>query len=122
MNPSATDLDFISLQVRDLEASARFYMETLLFERGRSPNEHAVVFKTQAGAIFAVRTPLMDFSGISMRGAGASLWFRVEDSDALFAHVKKMGARVLKPIEDGPFGRVFVVADPDGYALTIHGK
>jgi hypothetical protein len=28
---------------------------------------------------------------------------------------------IIKPIEDGPFGRVFSLRNPDGYAITIHG-
>ena len=41
-------------------------------------------------------------------------------------HVRKLrlGPRTLGPIVtppfDGPFGRTFALADPDGYVITVH--
>lgn len=57
---AVTGPDFVALQVRDLEASARFYTERLGLTRAPAPF-------------------------------------------------------------DGPFGRTFAFADPDGYVVTLHG-
>ena len=47
-------------------------------------------------------------------------WFACDDAKGLHAKVVEAGVRVLAPSADGPFGRFFVIADPDGYTLTIH--
>lgn len=116
----ATNLDFVSLQVRSLENSSRFYTSVLGFETGPSPNVHAVVFKTRSGAIFAVRTPLIDLESVPAPGAGTSLWFSVPDADKVYRQAEAAGATIVSPITDGPFGRVFVLSDPDNYLITIH--
>lgn len=116
-----TNLDFISIQVLDMKKSETFYTEIMGFKKGISPNPHAIVFETEAGAIFAIRTPMIDLEKIEMRGAGISLWFKVVDADTLFNHLKEKNVSIIKPIEDGPFGRTFILQDPNGYAITVHG-
>lgn len=117
---TATHLDFVSLQVLDMQKSEAFYTEVLGFKKGVAPNPHAVVFETGAGSIFAIRTPLIDLTQTKARGTGIALWFRVSDADALYQQLLQKDVPILKPIEDGPFGRVFTLMDPDGYAITLH--
>ncbi len=111
-------LDFVSVQVRDLETSTRFYTEVLSF-RVAETRPDAIVFENATGAIFAIRKPMVDLEA-SRPGWGVGLWFAVPDIGALHENATVHAARVLSPPMDGPFGRMFVVADPDGYALTIH--
>ena len=118
---AATNLDFVSIQVLDMKRSEEFYLNTLGFKKGFVPNPHAVVFETEAGSIFAIRTPIVDLEKIESKGAGISLWFKVVDVEALYARLREKDVFILKPIEDSPFGRVFTLRDPDGYAITIHG-
>ena len=61
---------FISLQVRDVDASAAFYETYLGFTRQAGP-PHAVVFDTKP-ASFAVRSPLpgVDLDAVSQLGLG----------------------------------------------------
>ena len=113
-------LDFASVQVRDLEASRQYYTEVLGFEVSPEGPPHAVVFKNDAGAIFAIRTPLTDLGSAPKLGLGASFWFAVPDADDLHDRVVEKGGTIAMPIQDGPFGRMFVVIDPDGYSLTFH--
>lgn len=117
----ATNLDFVSIQVFDMNESETFYTEFMGFKKGITPNPHAVVFETEAGSIFAIRTPVIDMEKVEMKGAGISLWFKVADADTLFTHLKEKNVPIIKPIEDGPFGRTFILKDPNGYAITIHG-
>ncbi|QRN94369.1 antibiotic biosynthesis monooxygenase [Archangium violaceum] len=111
--------DFIALQVRDLEASRRFYTEHL----GLTPVPHgppdAVVFDTHP-IPFAIRRPLVDLALVDRLGWGLSLWLASDDADGL--HERLVGARVpiLAPPANGPFGRFFSFRDPDGYAITVH--
>jgi lactoylglutathione lyase len=120
MNITPTNLDFVSLQVQDLEASSLFYTQTLGFEVGQSPNPVAVVFRDAAGAIFAVRKPLIDLSTIPRLGVGVGLWFAVTDVEAAYQRAIQTGATILQELSDSPFGRMFVLADPDGYSVTVH--
>lgn len=118
-----TGPDFVSLQVRDLESSAAFYEQYLGLVRANAGPPHAVVFDT-APVAFAVRDAVegLDLDTIAQPGIGAAIWLHatgVQDiHDALVADGKMI---VSAPI-DGPFGRTFTFADPDGYQITLHDK
>ncbi len=121
--------DFVALMVRDLDASRRFYTERL----GLRPAPHAppgaVVFDTRP-VPFAVRTPapgvdLAAAAAVGVRaGVGVALWLGLAGTpaaaDALCDALAAAGVPVLARPQDGPFGRFFQVADPDGYAVTLH--
>lgn len=64
---------------------------------------------------------MIDLDKTEIKGAGISLWFKVVDADVLFNRLKEHNVSIIKPIEDGPFGRMFIFRDPNGYAITIHG-
>ena len=114
-----TGPDFIALQVRDLSASARFYADVFGFEaEDRSP-PGAVLFKTRPIPL-ALREPLRPLPPTGPLGVGLALWIACGDADALHALIVARGGVILSPPADGPFGRFFVAADPDGYALTFH--
>src|SRR5947209_533706 len=51
-----------------------------------------------------------------------ALWWRAADAQALYEQVKSAGVRILRDPIDGPFGRTFAFADPDGYRITIYEK
>lgn len=111
--------DFIALQVRDLDASRRFYTELLgLVPAGRSPPD-AVVFETKP-IPFAIRKPLVNLSETDRLGWGVSLWIACDDADLLHASLTAAGVPIVAPLADGPFGRFFAFRDPDGYAVTAH--
>jgi len=111
--------DFIALQVADIARSKRFYTEQLGLEPAdRSPPD-AVVFKTTP-IPFAIRKPLAPLEAANRLGWGVSLWINVTDADDLHRQLSDAGVTVVAPPADGPFGRFFVVSDPDGYALTLH--
>jgi predicted enzyme related to lactoylglutathione lyase len=116
----AMSLDFVSLQVKDLDASRRFYTEQLGFRAQPQHRPDAVVFEGAGGAIFAIRAPLVDLDAVDRRGWGAALWFAVPDVEALYARAAGAGIPILQPLQDSPFGRVFTLADPDDYGLTFH--
>ncbi len=59
-----TGPDFVALQVRDLEASARFYTERLRLRRAPVSPPGAVVFTTEP-IPFAVREPMVDLDATS---------------------------------------------------------
>lgn len=115
--------DFIALQVRDVAASASFYETRLGLRRAPASPPGAVVFATSPTA-FAVREPLPGFDprAASPRpGAGVALWLAADDAQVLHDDLVAHDVEVLQAPFDGPFGRTFTIADPDGYAITVHG-
>jgi predicted enzyme related to lactoylglutathione lyase len=110
---------FISLQVHDLEASARFYEDRLGLTRGPVSPPHAVVFDTRP-IPFAVRDALADLDATDKLGWGVALWLRAEEPDKIHADLVDHGVRIVTEPFDGPFGRTFAFADPDGYVVTLH--
>lgn len=119
-----TGLDFVALQVRDLEASARFYEERLGLERAEQGPPHAVVFATSP-IPFAVREPLpgVDLDASDPRpGIGVALWFKADDAQALCDELRRHRVRIVAEPVDGPFGRTFSLEDPDGYVVTVHDQ
>lgn len=112
-------LDFVSLQVRDLEVSKDFYTNKLGFEIDKS-NSQAYIFKSNEGeAVFAIRVPLENIEGKEL-GVGVSHWFAVsENIDVLKERFVENGVTTVGPILDTPFGKAFQVIDLDGYKLTF---
>jgi len=118
-----TGPDFISLQVRDLERSAQFYEQYLGLNRSPAGPPHAVVFETRPVA-FAVRDLLPGFSPTSTAqpGAGMALWLHATDTQAIHDTLAAAGIPITGAPFDGPFGRTFTFADPDGYQITLHDR
>ena len=111
--------DFIALQVSALEVAAAFYTEQLGLERAAQSPPGAVVFATTP-IPFAVRQPAIDLKAVERLGSGVALWLKADDPQALHDRLVNAGFRIVTEPFDGPFGRTFVFADPDGYAITIH--
>ena len=114
-----TGPDFLSLQVRDLERSAAFYERHLGLTRRPGP-PHAVVFATEP--TFAVReqVPGVDLDAVPQPGIGVALWFHAEETQAVHDAMREAGVTIVTEPFDGPFGRTFTFADPDGYQVTLH--
>jgi len=122
--PTTTGPDFVSLQVRDLEASARFYEETVGLTRLPATNPGAAVFASGSGVAFAVRTPFpgTDLDAVDQLGAGVGIWFHNEEAGELHSRLTGAGVPVVQEPVEGPFGLQFAFCDPDGYVLTVHSR
>jgi predicted enzyme related to lactoylglutathione lyase len=118
---NVSGIDFAALQVHDVDASAAFYTDVVGLERAPGGPPHAVVFATEP-IPFAVREPSIDLDATDKLGWGVAMWFHAEDVDAVHARVTGAQRPILAEPFDGPFGRTFSFADPDGYAITVHGE
>jgi predicted enzyme related to lactoylglutathione lyase len=121
---TVTGPDFLAVQVRDLDRAAEFYETRLGLRRLPVSPPHAIVFDTKPIA-FAVREPLpgTDLDAATSRpGLGVALWMHAEDAQALHDELVLAGVPILAAPVDGPFGRTFTFADPDGYAITLHDR
>jgi predicted enzyme related to lactoylglutathione lyase len=110
--------DFISLQVRNLAASRKFYTETLgLSVDERFDTPQAVVFDTNS-IPFGLSQARVNLDEVP--GLGVTLWIDCDHVDELHAKMQAAGATIIQPPFDSPFGRAFIIADPDGYRITIN--
>jgi predicted enzyme related to lactoylglutathione lyase len=118
-----TGPDFISLQVRDLDASHAFYALHLGLVRSPAGPPHAVVFDTRPIA-FALRdiSPGTDLDAVAQPGVGMALWLHATDVQDIHDSLASEGAAIVVEPFDGPFGRTFTFADPDGYHVTLHDR
>ena len=118
-----TGPDFISLQARDLAASQAFYERYLGLVRSPAGPPHAVVFQTEPIA-FALRdvVPGTDLGSVPQPGLGAAIWLHATDVQAIHDALVAGGHTVVSGPLDGPFGRTFTFADPDGYHITRHDR
>jgi predicted enzyme related to lactoylglutathione lyase len=112
--------DFINLQVRNLSVSHAFYIDLL----GLSIDPHfsvpGVVLFDSTTIPFALSEATVNLDEASHPGFGVALWIDCDEVDALWEKLNAAGVTILKPPFDGPFGRTFVLADPDGYRITVN--
>ena len=120
---AVTGPDFISLQARDLELSAAFYEQYLGLVRSQAGPPHAVVFETKPIA-FALRdlVPGVDLDVVPQPGIGAAIWLHATGVQAIHDALVTAGRTIVSAPVDGPFGRTFTFADPDGYQITLHDR
>ena len=120
---TVTGPDFISLQASDLATSQAFYEQYLGLVRSPAGPPHAVVFQTTPIA-FALRdvVPGTDVAGASQPGIGAAIWLHATDVQAIHDVLVTDGHTIVSAPIDGPFGRTFTFADPDGYHITLHDR
>ena len=112
--------DFISLQVRNLATSRTFYTEMLgltIDERFNTPD--FVLFDSST-IPFALSEAKVNLDEAPQPGWGVALWIDCDQVNELHAKMEAAGATIVTPPYDGPFGRTFVFADPDGYRITAN--
>ena len=113
---------FISIAVNDVNRSAAFYEDHLGAVRD--------TFDFGPDAVAFVGWPTFAVSSVRRQGqpgpspetTSIQLWWRASDAQAMYEMVVAAGVRILVEPFDGPFGRTFAMADPDGYRVTIYEK
>ena len=118
-----TGPDFISLQASDLDASQAFYEHYLGLVRSQAGPPHAVVFETTPIAL-ALRDIVAgtDLDSVDQPGIGAAIWLHATDVQSIHDALVADGRTIVSTPIDGPFGRTFTFADPDGYHVTLHDR
>lgn len=120
-------ISIITLGVRNMPASIRFYRDGLGFSTDARDDWNWAIFRT-AGTRLALypRDKLAEDIGIPADGSGfcgVTLAHNVpcrEDVDALIRQAVEAGGRLLKPpCEAGWGGYSGYFADPDGYAWEV---
>ena len=112
--------DFISLQVRNLSASRAFYTEVLGLTEDTSFSAPNTVLFDSTTIPFALSEAKVNLDEAPHPGWGVALWIDCDNVNELHAKMEAAGATIITPPYDGPFGRTFVFADPDGYRITAN--
>jgi predicted enzyme related to lactoylglutathione lyase len=107
---------FISIAVSDIERSAGFYEEHLGAIRDTFD------FGTGGVAFVGWPTFALNTARPPTPDTAINLWWRASDVQALYEQVTAAGVEILAEPFDGPFGRTFAMADPDGYRITVYEK
>ena len=100
-----------------------FHEQYLGLKRSDAGPPHAVVFGTKPIA-FAVRDVVAgtDLDAIAQPGQGMALWLHAPDAQDIHDALAAAGTTIVSAPVDGPFGRTFTFADPDGYQVTLHDR
>lgn len=118
---TTTGPTFVSFQVRDTTASARFYEDLVGLKRLPVPTPAAVVFSAGNGVSFAVREPFPSVHlDAAPLGRGIGVWFHNPDAAGIHKRLAESGVPITQEPFEGPFGLQFAFRDPDGYTVTIH--
>ncbi len=100
----------------NLARSRDFYRDVLTLKIGTDAFPEWVDFDLGDGK----RLGLHPVSGtLAVRSGSLQLGFHVENVDAFIADARTGGVRVLQDPYEQSFGRVAVIADPDGYVIQV---
>jgi catechol 2,3-dioxygenase-like lactoylglutathione lyase family enzyme len=114
----------ISLNVADVEASARFVTEHLGFREVMAADGFVSLARDDAGFnLIYLRTDLATFKPERLRGHqadGLLVVFVVDDVDGEHDRLRDAGVPITTPIETEPWGeRYFQVTDPNGVTIQL---
>jgi len=102
------------LPVADVERAQKHYSSALGFEIGwlYPGKEIGAVLRGKATIFFRKRTPPFE---------PAVHWVFAEDIDATYGELKALGANIIDPLQQKPWGlRQFTVQDLDGNLFYFH--
>jgi predicted enzyme related to lactoylglutathione lyase len=111
---------FISIAVTDAQRSAAYeeYLGAVRDTFDFGPGAVSFV----GWPTFAVSSARPGQPGPTPETTSIQLWWRASDAQALYEKAVADGVPILVEPFDGPFGRTFAMADPDGYRITIYEK
>lgn len=111
----------LTISTRKLQESKEFYMKYLGFELVFE-NDWYIELLAEGSTTMGVSFVQPDLAaGEKFTGKGMILSFEVEDVDAEYARLKKIGIMICEELKDKPWGeRSFVINDPNGVHLYIY--
>lgn len=109
-------LNLVVLRATDITRAAEFYsVFGMVFEKhahGKGP-EH---FAAELGSTVFELYPQAGEDGSTRN---VRIGFQVANADALLPQLEKLGARIVSPPKDSPWGRRAVIDDPFGHRVEI---
>lgn len=120
------DLPAVFLIGRDLEASKKFYSETLGLEDTSTAEDH---IRYRIGSVsLVVHAPISDEEMRDWnleplkepRGSGVILTLQPKNVDEAYQLLLNKGADILFPPRNAPWGaRLFMLRDPNGFLIEV---
>jgi uncharacterized glyoxalase superfamily protein PhnB len=111
-----TGLEFLFLEVNNLEESLGFYRELLGFEISKhSPESEPPLATLQAGGLKISLAQQLET--MLKRGRGVSFFIGVCVVDDYYNQLRAIGVEVYPPADEGWGGRFITLQDPDKYRL-----
>jgi len=104
------------LIAKDLARSREFYRDALGLKVGTDSPPHWVDFDLGSDMLLALHPA---GEGMKVEPGSMSVGFSVDDVDAFVAGLAK-SVRVLRAPRDENFGRLALLADPDGYTVQVY--
>ncbi len=112
--------NWFELHTRDYERTVKFYEDVFGWKTAVMSDTEDFRYTT-LGEGESQQAGVMDAAGTlpeSVPGLWGIYW-GVEDPDAFIARAQELGATVLHPAEDTPYGRLATLADPTGAMFRI---
>jgi lactoylglutathione lyase len=100
----------------DLERSKAFYRNILELKVGTDAAPHWIDFDLGDGRMLGLH-PASD--SLTVKPGSLQLAFYVDDIDKFVTDARTAGVTILQEPHDESFGRLAVIADPDGYAVQV---
>lgn len=100
----------------DLQRSKHFYKNVLGLKLRTDAVPHWVDFDLGDGTSLGLHP---SGAGLAVKPGSLQLGFYVEDVDRFVTDATTSGASLLQEPHDESFGRLAVIADPDGYPVQI---
>jgi predicted enzyme related to lactoylglutathione lyase len=111
-----TGLEFLFLEVNNLEESLAFYQDLLGFEVSKhNPEAEPPLATLQAGALKISLAQHLET--MLKRGRGVSFFIGVSNVDDYYDQLRSRGVEVYPPADEGWGGRFITLLDPDKYRL-----
>lgn len=103
--------------VRDIQAARIFYREGLGLAPGQE-TEYMMEFLPGTGTQLGVALAMHE-AAQKLVGRHTGITFNVKGLEELCARLQEKGARFTEPLERTPYGKMAVVADPDGNEFAL---
>ena len=109
-------LDLLFLEVNSIEESLAFYHDVLGFDINKHNPESEPPMATLLAGDLKI-TLAQHLETMLKRGRGVSFFLGVDDVDEYYQQLKRQGAEVCPPTDEGWGGRFITLQDPDRYRL-----
>jgi predicted enzyme related to lactoylglutathione lyase len=107
-------LEFIFLEVNNLEESLQFYNGQLGFQIDKhDPDSEPPMVKLRAGSLKI--TLAQHLETMLRRGRGVNFFIGVEDVDSYYRELTSRGVDIFPPVDEVWGGRFITLQDPDKY-------